>query len=84
MKGGPSEKDQRLEFSGLHVIDPRIFDVVPQRTGAFSVIDMYVNLDRTGLVAAFRHDETTWLDVGRAEHMEKAHELAAALLQGRA
>lgn len=79
-KGMPGDSDRRLAFSGLHIIDPRIFDVV-QRTGAFSVIDMYVDLARTGLVGAFRHDETSWLDVGRAEHMEKAHDLAASLLE---
>lgn len=80
IKGSPRESDRRLAFSGLHVIDPRIFDVV-QRTGAFSVIDMYVDLAPTGLVGALRHDETSWLDVGRAEHLQKAHELAESLLK---
>jgi NDP-sugar pyrophosphorylase family protein len=57
----------RLAFSGVHVISPRIFSLMTER-GVFSIIPVYLRLSALGEKAiAFRADEYYWHDLGRPE-----------------
>lgn len=63
---------QELAFCGIHVISPRIFEVMTEK-GAFSIIDSYLRLaDRGEKILAFRADRYYWRDVGKPESVLKA------------
>jgi MurNAc alpha-1-phosphate uridylyltransferase len=63
-----SENANLLAFSGMHVISPRIFDLIEEE-GAFSIVDVYLRLARKHRIKAFSHDHSTWLDVGKPHHL---------------
>lgn len=58
-------------FSGIHVIDPTIFKLMPN-TSVFSIIDVYLTIGSTGVIKAIPHDEDHWIDVGKKELLEQA------------
>ncbi len=76
----PAAATQALAFSGIHVLSPKIFDLLTE-IGAFSIIDAYLRLAAEGhTIAAFRADDSYWRDLGRPEHIEKAaRDIAAGL-----
>lgn len=58
-------------FSGIHVIDPRIFDFVPEEE-VFSIIEVYLNAGQSEVIQGFDHSEGLWLDVGKLPAVKKA------------
>ncbi len=63
---------QKLAFTGIHVISPRIFEVI-EEDGAFSIITTYVHLAARGeRIKGFRADESYWRDLGRPESIALA------------
>lgn len=68
----PAEHMQRLAFSGIHIISPRMLSLLAQG-GAFSIIASYLELARAGeKILAFRADEYYWRDLGRPEDLAQA------------
>ena len=68
----PSEQVQALAFSGIHVISPRIFEMMTEQ-GAFSIIASYLRLASQGeRILAFRADEYCWRDLGRTADVRQA------------
>jgi NDP-sugar pyrophosphorylase family protein len=68
----PSEKLQPLAFSGIHVISPRLLNMISEE-GAFSIIATYLRLAAQGeKIHAFRADEYEWRDLGRPDDLLKA------------
>ncbi len=67
----PSWITHALAFCGVHVISPRIFDLLEEQ-GAFSIIDAYLRLARTETILAFRADPYYWRDLGRPESVAEA------------
>lgn len=63
-----SKEKNELAFSGIHVIDPKIFKYFSQQE-VFSIIDFYLDVSKTEKIRAFRHDETSWQDVGKLEDL---------------
>lgn len=63
-----------LAFSGIHMIDPKIFKLMPDEN-VFSIIDLYLELSSGHIVSAYRHDNSLWLDVGRKENLSIASEI---------
>ena len=57
-------------FSGIHVIDPKLFSLMPDES-VFSIIDVYLSSAREHRIVGFPHDDTIWLDVGKPEALEK-------------
>jgi len=57
-----------LAFSGIHVIDPKIFSLIHQQ-GKFSMVDVYLELARQHKIVAFKHDGNHWIDVGKKENL---------------
>jgi NDP-sugar pyrophosphorylase family protein len=58
---------QALAFCGVHVISPRMLDLMSEQ-GAFSIVDCYLRLTAQGeRIAGFRADEFYWLDLGKPE-----------------
>jgi NDP-sugar pyrophosphorylase family protein len=69
---GRAERGSGLAFSGIHVISPRILDLIEEE-GIFSIIESYVTLAKRGeKILGFRADEYRWRDVGKPEDLKKA------------
>jgi NDP-sugar pyrophosphorylase family protein len=67
-----SQRTNGLAFSGIHVISPRLFDMITEE-GAFSIISTYLRLAAQGeRVLAFRADEYSWRDLGKPENVAQA------------
>ncbi len=67
-------------FSGIQVIEPRIFSLIRQQPalrGKFSMIDVYLLLAATEPIRSFDHSGGFFIDVGRPEAVEKAEALVA-------
>lgn len=61
-------------FSGIHIINPAIFDHV-QQTGKFSMVDVYIDLAKQHAIKAYDHSQSKFLDVGKPESVIKAEQL---------
>jgi N-acetyl-alpha-D-muramate 1-phosphate uridylyltransferase len=61
-------------FSGVHIIDPKIFDLV-NRTGKFSIIDLYLELAAAHPIYIYDHSGDVVVDVGKPESIEKAEQI---------
>lgn len=59
-------------FSGIHVIDPKIFEYMPSHLSKFSIIDTYLEAGKDEKIIAFPHDEDYWWDVGKPEKLIEA------------
>ena len=70
----PTQTQQRLAFSGIHVISPRFLAMMTEQ-GAFSIIDSYLRVAGQGeKILGFRADKYYWRDLGRPEHVAQAAE----------
>lgn len=58
-------------FSGIHIIDPAIFDKMPT-TGKFSIMTTYMELMKTEKIMGFDHSGGILVDVGRPESVLEA------------
>ena len=61
-------------FSGIHVIDPRIFSLVKQK-GKFSMVDVYLSLAAEQIIKSFDHSDTRLIDVGKPEAVAVAERI---------
>jgi len=66
-----ADQFNQLAFSGIHVIDPRIFNLITEE-GSFSIIDLYLRLAETENIYGFNHSATNWFDVGKIDHVYEA------------
>ena len=63
---------QRLAFSGIHFISPRLLPLISE-SGVFSIIDTYLRLAKANeKISAFRDDSFYWRDLGRLEDLRRA------------
>jgi NDP-sugar pyrophosphorylase family protein len=61
-----------LGFSGIHVISPRLLEMI-EEDGIFSIITSYVSLAARGeKILGFRADGYYWRDLGKLADLEKA------------
>ena len=61
-------------FSGIHIIDPRIFPLIRQ-DGKFSMVDVYLDLAKTEIIKGFDHSGSRFIDVGKPESVSVAESL---------
>ncbi len=66
-----SENYETLAFSGIHIIDPAIFRLMPDKD-VFSIIDLYLQICTKYPIRAFRHNPSQFLDIGKPEQLAKA------------
>jgi NDP-sugar pyrophosphorylase family protein len=63
----PSPQLQEAAFSGIHVISPRLLEMMSE-TGAFSIIQSYLRLAGEGeRILAYHADGDYWRDLGKPE-----------------
>jgi NDP-sugar pyrophosphorylase family protein len=60
---------RQLAFSGVHVISPAIFSLMPGEK-VFSMVDLYLNLSSSNKIVGFLHNESTWMDIGKPESLK--------------
>lgn len=63
-----------LSFSGIHIIDPRIFSLIDQE-GKFSMVDVYLDLAKTNTILAYNHSGSLLIDVGKPESIVEAEKM---------
>lgn len=68
------EIPELLAFSGIHIIDPAIFDLITE-TGVFSINKMYLRLAAGHNVMAYQHDPSLWADVGTTGKLQAAEKM---------
>ena len=64
----PNAEANPLAFSGIHIIDPAIFNLISE-TGRFSIVDTYIRLAASHPISAFDHTGTIWFDLGKPEQI---------------
>jgi len=68
----PAPRPQALGFCGIHVISPRIFEMMNE-DGAFSIVSSYLRLAAQGeKILGFLADEYHWRDLGRPDSVAQA------------
>ena len=69
---GSSKPAEALAFSGIHIISPRLFELM-QENGIFSILTAYLRLAARGeKILAFRADDYYWRDLGRLDDVVQA------------
>jgi NDP-sugar pyrophosphorylase family protein len=69
---GSSKPAEALAFSGIHIISPRLFELMLEN-GIFSIVTAYLRLAAQGeKIMAFRADDYYWRDLGRPEDVLRA------------
>jgi len=68
----PLQHMDALAFSGIHILSPRIFDVMSEE-GVFSIITSYLRLAAQGeSITGFCADDYYWRDLGRLADLNQA------------
>ena len=74
---------RKLAFSGMQVLNPRIFDVmdevVRQKGDKFSLIDLYLTLTEWEVLRAYVPKDYRMMDVGKIGQLAKAEAFAESL-----
>jgi len=61
-------------FSGIHIIEPAIFDLMKQE-GKFSMVDVYLDLCSEHRIMGYDHSNDILIDVGKPESITEAESL---------
>ena len=79
----PIANTQNLAFSGMHVLNPRIFEVmdevVKEKGDKFSLIDLYVSIAEKEILRAYIPENYRMMDVGKINQLAEAEAFAASL-----
>lgn len=59
-------------FTGIHIINPKIFSLMQQSEQKFSMIDVYLSLCAENIIAAYDHSATKFIDAGKPENLKQA------------
>lgn len=66
-------------FSGVSVVSPRLFALLPEADRPYPIIDEYIRLAGQGWqVASYVHPADRWLDVGKPETLKLAEQWIAS------
>jgi NDP-sugar pyrophosphorylase family protein len=84
LKEGELSSDiKKLAFSGMQILNPRIFDrmeeIVAQKGEKFSLIDLYLSLVEKDTLRAFIPTDYRMMDVGKINQLSEAEEFAQSL-----
>ncbi len=64
-----------LAFSGISVVSPALFALLPEADRPYPVIDEYIRLAKEGSrIGSYLHAADRWLDVGKPETLEQARQ----------
>lgn len=66
--GGSPEELKEIAFSGLHIVEPEIFNYMHK--GIYTMTDLYLGLAGKHNLFTFRDDTGFWGDIGNPESLE--------------
>ena len=69
-----SNQPQKRAFSGVHVISPKIFDLI-NYSGKFSIIKAYLDLAGKHNIYSYHHGHKYWFDIGSIEKLNAAEKI---------
>ena len=79
----PIANTRKLAFSGMQVLNPRIFEVmekvVAEKGEKFSLIDLYLSIAEKEILRAFIPENYRMMDVGKINQLSEAEAFAKAL-----
>ena len=79
----PISNTQNLAFSGMQVLNPRIFDamdkVVTEKGDKFSLIDLYLSICEKEVLRAYIPENYRMMDVGKISQLSEAEAFASKL-----
>jgi len=67
--GGSSRRLEEVGFSGIQVLSPAIFDMMPE--GIYSLTSLYLTLVKNNSIMTYLHDYGYWFDCGTPQSLEK-------------
>jgi NDP-sugar pyrophosphorylase family protein len=71
--------DHGLAFSGISVVSPALFALLPEADRPYPVIDEYIRLAGEGhRIGSYLHAPDHWLDVGKPETLKLAEQWTAS------
>ncbi len=59
-------------FSGIHIINTKIFSLMQQSETKFSMVDVYLSLCAANKIFSYDHSGTKFIDVGKPESLKNA------------
>lgn len=60
----------KLAFSGVQIVDPKIFQLMPQKK-VFSLVDLYLSIASENRISYFDHSNSLFLDLGKKKIYRK-------------
>ena len=69
-----SERLSPFAFSGVHLIEPDIFQLISEE-GVFSIVDVYLRMAREHIIRGYLHQEDLWIDLGKPEKITEGEDL---------
>ncbi len=69
-----THKHTPFAFSGIHALNPAIFDRMPDEEQKFSIVETYLQAAASETILGYPHDGDFWFDVGKPEALAKAAE----------
>ena len=83
IRRGGEQVMKKLAFSGMQVLNPRIFDcmdkVVEQKGDKFSLIDLYLSIAEKEILRAYIPENYRMMDVGKIAQLSEAESFASTL-----
>ena len=70
----PPPSTEALAFSGISVVAPDLFPLLPPADHPYPVIDQYIALAPNHRIGIYRHPADHWLDVGKPETLNQAQQ----------
>jgi NDP-sugar pyrophosphorylase family protein len=67
-----------LAFSGIHVISPKLFDLM-EKQDRFSIIDTYLRIAAKHPVGGYFDESPLWADAGKPDSLAEAGEIAGKI-----
>ncbi len=71
-------KLNQLAFNGIHILNPGLINLFPDEK-VFSIIKAYLKIAASEDIHAYISDDIKWVDVGKADSLEKAERLVKAI-----
>lgn len=67
------ESLKEFAFSGIHIIDPKIFSIMPDED-IFSIIDLYLEVMKSNNIFGYVDANSFWIDAGNPESLRLSEE----------
>ncbi len=64
-----------LPFSGISIVSPQLFDLMPPDDKPYPVFRAYLELAKSHRIGNFMHNGDNWFDVGTLDDLERARRL---------